>query len=125
MAKLRDDQPIFQQIAELIETNIIEGSLDVDERVPSTNEIAKYYQINPATAAKGIQLLTEEGILYKRRGIGMFVSENAREIILTKKRKQFKEHFVTPIIQEVKRININFDQLIKMLREEYENEDRS
>ncbi len=117
MAQLKDDQPIFLQIAELIETNILEQSLQVGERVPSTNEIAKYYQINPATAAKGVNLLVDEGILFKKRGVGMFVSDNAREIILEKKRNQFKEQYVTPIIQEAKRIGIDFDQLMKLLKE--------
>jgi len=117
MAQLKDDQPIFLQIAQLIETNILEQSLQVGERVPSTNEIAKYYQIKPATAAKGVYLLVYEGTLFKQRGVGMFVSDNAREIILEKKRNQFKEQYVTPIIQEAKRIGIDFDQLMKLLKE--------
>ena len=117
MAQLKDNQPIFLQIAQLIETNILEQSLKVGERVPSTNEIANHYQINPATAAKGVNLLVDEGILFKKRGVGMFVSDNAREIILEKKRNQFKEQYVTPIIQEAKRIGIDFDQLMKLLKE--------
>ena len=125
MAQLKDDQPIFLQIAELIETNILEQSLQVGERVPSTNEIAKYYQINPATAAKGVNLLVDEGILFKKRGVGMFVSENARDIILEKKRNQFKEQYVIPIIEEAKRIEIDFDQLVNLLKEGINNENRN
>lgn len=115
--KLREDQPIFQQIAELIEAGILEGSMQIGERVPSTNEIAKHYQINPATAAKGINLLVDEGILFKRRGIGMFVSEDARELILGKKRNQFMDQYVVPMIQEAKRISMSEEQLMKMVRE--------
>ncbi|MGM8214947.1 GntR family transcriptional regulator [Bacillaceae bacterium W0354] len=123
LAKLKDDQPIFQQIAELIETNILEGSIEIGERVPSTNEIAKFYQINPATAAKGINLLVDEGILFKKRGIGMFVANEAREIILQKRKKQFKNDFVLPMIQEARRIQMDTEQLIEMLREGIRDED--
>src|SRR5690625_2523557 len=125
MAQLKDNQPIFLQIAQLIETNILEQSLKVGERVPSTNEIAKHYQINPATAAKGVNLLVDEGILFKKRGVGMFVSENARDIILEKKRNQFKEQYVIPIIEEAKRIEIDFDQLVNLLKEGINNENRN
>ena len=73
-----EGRPIFQQIAEQIENSIIDGSLAEEAQVPSTNELAAFHRINPATAAKGINQLVDDGILYKRRGIGMFVSPGAR-----------------------------------------------
>ena len=65
----------------MIENDILRDVLLEDERVPSTNELAKLYAINPSTAAKGINILVDAGILYKKRGIGMFVSDGAKEVI--------------------------------------------
>ena len=75
--RLTEDKSIYLQISQMIETNILRGILLEKERVPSTNELAKLYTINPATAAKGINLLVDAGILYKKRGIGMFVAAGA------------------------------------------------
>ena len=72
-----EDKPIYVQIKEYIEDSIINGSIKAGERVPSTNEFAKYYNINPATAAKGINELVLENVLVKRRGVGMFVTDHA------------------------------------------------
>ena len=77
--RLTEQKSIYLQISEMIETDILRGILLEEEQVPSTNELAKLYTINPATAAKGVGLLVDEEILYKRRGIGMFVSKGARE----------------------------------------------
>ena len=79
--KLTEEKSIYLQISEMLETDILRGILLEEERVPSTNELAKLYTINPATAAKGINILVDNGILYKRRGIGMFVSAGAKEKI--------------------------------------------
>ena len=84
---LNQEKPIYLQIKEMIETDILREIFMEEERVPSTNELAKLYAINPATAAKGINLLVDEGVLYKKRGIGMFVTAGAKELI-RKKRKE-------------------------------------
>ncbi len=73
----------------MIENDILRDVLLEDERVPSTNELAKLYAINPSTAAKGINILVDAGILYKKRGIGMFVSDGAKEVIRTKRKGRF------------------------------------
>ena len=83
---LNQEKSIYLQIKEMIERDILRDILLEEERVPSTNELAKLYAINPATAAKGINLLVEEGILYKKRGIGMFVAEGAKAAIMKKRR---------------------------------------
>ena len=116
--RLRDDIPLFQQIAEMIETSIVEGNLKADEKVPSTNELAKYYQINPATAAKGINLLVDQGIIYKKRGVGMFVSKEAKDIILTKKQGNFYNQFVRPMLEEAERIEFDRRKIIQWIEEE-------
>ena len=88
MSELTQEKSIYLQIREMIERDILRDNLQEEERVPSTNELAKLYAINPATAAKGINLLVDEGILYKKRGIGMFVAAGAKEQIKKKKKAQ-------------------------------------
>lgn len=116
--QLRENIPLFQQIAEMIETSIVEGNLTANEKVPSTNELAKYYQINPATAAKGINLLVDQGIIYKKRGVGMFVSNEAKEIILTKKKENFYDFFVKPMLEEAERIDLDKKAIIHWIEED-------
>ncbi|AJD92633.1 MULTISPECIES: GntR family transcriptional regulator [Jeotgalibacillus] len=114
--KLREDVPIFQQIAETIESGILEGSYSIGDRVPSTNEFAKFYQINPATAAKGINQLVEQEILFKKRGIGMFVGDQAREIILSKRKDRFYHDYIVPLKTEAEKLGISESELNTLLR---------
>ena len=117
MKNLIDDgRPIFIQIAERVEDDIIEGGLLEESQVPSTNQFAAFYKINPATAAKGVNLLVDEGILYKKRGIGMFVAEGARVKVMEKRKEQFFEQYVVTMIQEAEKLGITADQLTDMIR---------
>jgi DNA-binding transcriptional regulator YhcF (GntR family) len=114
---VRDDgRPLFEQIAEQIETSVLDGSLAEDAQVPSTNELAAFHRINPATAAKGINLLVDDGILEKRRGIGMFVVTGARDRLIDLRRKEFAEQYVDPLVTEARRIGIDTELLIEMIR---------
>ncbi|MCG1024021.1 GntR family transcriptional regulator [Sutcliffiella horikoshii] len=113
---LKSDIPIFQQVAELIESGILEGSMQEGERVPSTNEFAKYYQINPATAAKGINQLVDQEILFKKRGVGMFVAEGAKKIILTKRKAAFFKDFIVPLKKEAGKLGISEEELTDFIR---------
>ena len=88
--------------------------------MPSTNELAAFYRINPATAAKGINMLADDGLLEKRRGIGMFVAAGARERLLGARRKQFAEQYVEPLVTEASRLGIDADELIALIRESHE-----
>lgn len=115
---LDENKPIFVQIKEQLEDSIINGTIKATERVPSTNEFANFYQINPATAAKGINELVNEKILVKRRGVGMFVTENGREILIEKHQKTFYENFILPIKKEAKKLRINKKDLIAMIEKE-------
>ncbi|MGO4453274.1 GntR family transcriptional regulator [Arthrobacter sp. RAF14] len=110
-----DSGPIFLQIAALIENDIVSGALPEESQVPSTNEFAQYYRINPATAAKGVNTLVEEGILYKRRGIGMFVTAGARDKLLGRRREHFKSQFVEPLCLEAGKLGIARAELLAML----------
>lgn len=116
MGNLMDDnRPIFMQIAERIENDIIEEVLLEEQQVPSTNQFAVFYQINPATAAKGVNLLVDQGILYKKRGIGMFVASGARAILMEKRKEQFYEQYVVTMIREAEKLGITLDQLTNMI----------
>ncbi|WP_404459479.1 GntR family transcriptional regulator [Oceanobacillus kapialis] len=113
---LDETKPIFLQIKEQLEDSILSDSVKAGERVPSTNEFASYYQINPATAAKGINELVTEEILYKRRGVGMFVTENAKHILIKKRKQTFYDHYIQPLRQEAAKLHISKDELLEMIQ---------
>ena len=115
-----DTRPIFVQVAERIEADILAGRLAEEEQVPSTNQFAALYQINPATAAKGVNLLVDQGILYKKRGLGMYVAPGARARLLEKRREQFFEHYVVTMLQEAEKLGITTDQLMEMIQRRVE-----
>ena len=115
---MNQEKSIYIQIKEMIETDILRDILLVEERVPSTNELAKLYAINPATAAKGINLLVDEGVLYKKRGIGMFVTAGAKKMIQTKRKKGFFETYVKGMLTEAASLGITKEELIEMIRSE-------
>ena len=117
---LTQEKSIYLQIAEMIETDILRNILLEEERVPSTNELAKLYAINPATAAKGVNILVDEGVLYKKRGIGMFVSDGAKEVIRTKRKAQFYENYVSEIVNEAKTLGITKAELIAGIEKNFE-----
>jgi GntR family transcriptional regulator len=117
MAGLEEGAPLFVQVAERLADEIADGGLLEGEQVPSSNELAAYYRINPATAAKGINMLTDEGLLEKRRGIGMFVALGAQARLLGERRKRFAERYVEPLIAEASRLGINADELVTLVRE--------
>lgn len=110
-----NDKSIYVQIAASVEDDILKGALAADEQVPSTNEIAVLFKINPATAAKGINLLVGDGILYKKRGVGMFVAAEAKTHILKKRRDAFARNFVAPLLDEAGRLGIGREELAGMI----------
>ena len=112
---LDDSRPIFIQIAELIEGDIVAGTLLEEAQAPSTNEFAAFYRINPATAAKGINKLVDEGILYKKRGIGMFVATGARTRLLDRRREEFYQDYIQPLTREAAKLGISADVLADMI----------
>jgi GntR family transcriptional regulator len=113
---LDDGTPLFVQIAEQLADDIVDGGLAEGARVPSTNELAAFYRINPATAAKGINLLVDDGVLEKRRGIGMFVAAGAQEQLRAGRRKRFAEQYVDPMLAEANRLGIDTDTLVSLIR---------
>lgn len=109
--------PIYLQIADQIEDSILLGVFREDTQVPSTTEISTLYKINPATVLKGMTLLVDGGILYKRRGVGMFVREGAKEKIRAKRRRAFFDDYVCALLAEAKKLEITPDEIIRMITE--------
>ena len=116
MPSLDDGTPLFVQIAEQLADDIVDGVLAEGARVPSTNELAAFYRINPATAAKGINLLVDDAVLEKRRGIGMFVAAGAQEQLRAGRRKRFAEQYVDPMLAEATRLGIDTDTLVSLVQ---------
>ena len=114
---LTQEKSIYIQISEMIENDILRDIILEEERIPSTNEFAKLYSINPATAAKGINILVDSGILYKKRGIGMFVSKGAMET----RKEQFFDNYISTLLAEAKSLGITKEELIKMIEEKDDN----
>lgn len=108
-------KPIYQQIAEWIEDEILKENFLEEEQVLSTNQFATMYKINPATAGKGLNLLVEEKILYKKRGIGMFVSADAKKIIIDKRKNIFYKDFMEKLLYEAKQLGITKKEIIDMI----------
>lgn len=116
--KLTDDKSIYLQISQMIETDILRGILLENERVPSTNELAKMYTINPATAAKGINILVDNGILFKKRGIGMFVSPGATTAIRNRRKQEFYTQRLSELLTEARSLGISTKELIAQIEKE-------
>lgn len=119
---LSDQSLIYLQIAQMLEDDILRGVYREEEQVPSTNELAREYGINPATAAKGINLLVAEGVLYKRRGIGMFVAPGAMAAVKEKRRKALGEQYLLPLLREAKSLGLDREELLAMVKDAIEHE---
>ena len=113
-----DGRPLFLQIAAQIEGQIVDGSMREESQVPSINELSAFHRINPATALKGVNRLVESGILYKRRGIGMFVAPGAREVLMSQRRDAFRSQYVRPLVVEAGKLAITPQQLTQMIEKE-------
>ncbi|QDQ01862.1 GntR family transcriptional regulator [Lysinibacillus fusiformis] len=113
---LSNEKPIFQQIRERIEDAILDELLQPEDRIPSTNEFAKEYQINPATAGKGVNELVDKGVIYKKRGVGMFVSTDARMILVSERKESFFAQHIEPLKKEATRLGISHEELQNMLQ---------
>ncbi len=117
-----EEKSIYLQIAEKIEDAILSGAFREEEQIPSTTEFSVNMKINPATALKGINLLTEDDIVYKKRGLGMFVCPGAKEKILSKRKKDFSVHYVQALLSEAKKLKIGRDEIIAMIERGYDHE---
>jgi DNA-binding transcriptional regulator YhcF (GntR family) len=114
-----NDRPIFLQFAEELEDDILKGIFEEETQIPSTTEVAVKFKINPATANRGVNLLVDEGIIYKKRGIGMFVAGGARQKIISKRKKVFYRDYVLPLVKESRFLEMTKTEIIAMLERGY------
>ena len=118
MSKYFDpDKPIYVQVREKIEDQIINRQLQEGDQAPSTNQLVNFYKINHATVSKGVNQLVDEGILYKKRGIGMFVAEGAREKLIQKRKESFMEDYVVKLVQEAEKLGITEEEMVDLIIE--------
>lgn len=117
---LNDHSLIYLQIAQMLEDHILREIFQEEEQVPSTNELARSFNINPATAAKGINLLVSEGILYKKRGVGMFVSPGARQMVRQKRQNAFYDTYIKPLVKEAASLGLHGEELLHLVEKAIE-----
>jgi GntR family transcriptional regulator len=107
--------PIYLQLAQSVEDDILRGVFQEETQIPSTTEVALHYKINPATVGKGYNLLVDDGIIYKRRGVGMFVCKGARNKLMEKRKESFYQKYIISLVEEAKKLGIGIDEIIQML----------
>jgi len=117
MARFDEASPIYRQIAEQIKADILSGTLLEEEQIMSTNQYAAFYRINPATAARAFQQLVEEGLLYKKRGIGMFVTPGAADALRRERRRVFAAERLKPLVREATYLKISLPELLHQIEQ--------
>lgn len=113
------DKPIFIQVAEGIEDAILSGAFLEDRQIPSITEFSVNFKINPATALKGVNILVDNGIIYKKRGLGMFVAAGAVEKLKYQRKEQFYENYMESMIEEAKRLEISKEEIKSMIESRF------
>ena len=117
-----DESPIYIQIANAIEDGILNGIYEEESQIPSTTEISLNYKINPATIRKGFDILVNEGVIYKKRGLGMFVVKGAKEMLRIRRKNEFYDNYIVNLIEEAKRLKISKEEIINMIKRGEKNE---
>ncbi|ADU28524.1 GntR family transcriptional regulator [Evansella cellulosilytica] len=112
---LHDKKPIFIQMKEKIEDQIVKGQLKEHDQIPSTTKMVQFYKVNHITVLKGMNLLVDEGIIYKKRGVGMFVAEGAKEQLLEKRKDVFADEYVLPMIQEAEKLGLTEKDIVDVI----------
>ena len=119
--KLDDRKPIFEQIKDWVSDQIIDETLKAHDKIPSTNEMVTFFKVNHLTVSKGVNQLVDQGVIYKKRGVGMFVADGARDTLLTERKEKFKDEYVKPMIAEMFKLGLTeqeLNQLINRVKEE-------
>ena len=109
------DKPIYLQIREKIEDQIVNDQLKEGEQAPSTNQLVSFYKINHATVSKGINQLVEEGILFKKRGIGMFVADGAKGVLVQNRKDAFVDDYIVGLVREAEKLGITEKEIVQLI----------
>lgn len=112
---LNEKKPIYEQIKDWLADQIIDETLVENDKVPSTNDIVTYFKVNHITVSKGVTQLVEEGVLYKKRGVGMFVAEGARSKLLQARKEDFVEEYLKPMLDEAKKLDLTERDIQKLI----------
>lgn len=116
------ETPLFIQIAESIEDEVFTGIYAEGDRVPSTNEVAALFGINPHTVLKGMNILVDEGIIHKRRGMGMYVSDGALDAIHAKRQAAFAKRYVDALVTEARKLGMTKEQVLTLVEKGLDHE---
>lgn len=114
--QFRNDRPIFIQVREQIEDQIVNDQLKEGEQAPSTNQLVQFYKINHATISKGVSQLVDEGILFKKRGVGMFVAEGAKQKLVQKRKQAFMDNYIIGLVKEAEKLRITENEIIELIQ---------
>ncbi|MBM7097658.1 GntR family transcriptional regulator [Bacillus sp. H-16] len=112
-----DKKPIFLQIKDRITDQIVNDQLKEHDQIPSTNQLVQFYKVNHITVSKGINLLVDEEIVYKKRGVGMFVAEGAKERLIEQRKRAFADDFVLPMIEEAKKLRLSDEDITHLIQD--------
>lgn len=118
MTPRQNGRPIFLVLADQIADDILQGNYPVDTAVPSTNELAAFYRINPATAGKALAQLADRGVLVRRRGIGTFVAPQGPAVLREERREAFDMDFIRPAVAEAQRLGLTLDDIVELIRKD-------
>ncbi len=110
-----NDEPLFQQLADELINAIISGALQEEEKIPSVSELSLSLQINPQTVTKATTILVDKEIIYKKRGLGMFVVKGIREKLLMERKKKFYDSYLTKVIEEANRLHMTKEEIIELI----------
>lgn len=121
--RFSEEKPLYIQIAEQLEDAIFTGTFPEETQIPSTTELSVSLQINPATVLKGMNILVSENVIYKKRGLGMFVSTGATEKIRNKRQESFYEDFISPLVSEAQKLGLSKDEINSLIERGYKNGD--
>ncbi|UJL46755.1 GntR family transcriptional regulator [Virgibacillus sp. NKC19-16] len=110
------NKPIFMQVRERIEDQIVNDQLKEGDQAPSTNQLVHFYKINHATVSKGVTQLVDEGIIYKKRGVGMFVAEGVKDKLIQKRKEAFVSDYVMHLVQEADKLDISEDEIFALIK---------
>lgn len=115
MAGFDDTKPIYMQIKERIEEQIVSNQLKEEDQIPSTTQFVNFYKINHLTVAKGIHLLVEDGTIYKKRGVGMFVAPGAKQRLLQRRKESFVNQYIEPLLKEAGNLGMTVEELVQLI----------
>ena len=118
--KFETERPIYIQLANWLSDLIISGTIAEGDQIPSTTEISVEYKVNPATALKGINMLVDKGIIFKKRGLGMFVSDGAVDKLKAERQEDFQHTYVEKMCVEAKKLGISKSEIKEMIERSFD-----